>query len=194
MKNEMTAIFIHGLDSSSQGTKASWFREHFPDMLLPDFTGSFSERFTKLQSTTAGHEDLIMIGSSYGGMLAAAFALERPRQVKRLVLLAPALNFPEFSDYPASPCRVPTLIYLGRRDTVCPPFEVLPAACRRFTNLAIHQVDEDHLLRKTFAAIDWEAMLGDAHPACLLEPQGSLPGIYPTEIRHEAAAGEQAPL
>ena len=88
MKNEMTAIFLHGLDSSSQGTKGSWFRQNFPDMLLPDFTGSFSERLAKLQCITAGHEDLIMIGSSFGGMMAAAFALERPGQVKRLILLA----------------------------------------------------------------------------------------------------------
>jgi pimeloyl-ACP methyl ester carboxylesterase len=193
MKNEMTAIFIHGLDSSSHGTKASWFRENFPEMMLSDFKGSFSERMEQLQFLTAGHEDLIMIGSSFGGLMAAAFALERPWQVKRLILLAPALNFPEFADYPASACSVPTLIYLGRRDAVCPPFEVLPAACRRFANLAIHQADEDHQLRKTFSAIDWEAMLADVHPACLLEPQEQepLPEIHPNAAEYAAPIKQQ---
>lgn len=186
MKDEMTSIFIHGLDSSSRGTKGSWLRQNFPNMLLPDFDGSLSERLEKLQCITAGHEDLIMIGSSYGGLMAAAFAIERPWQVKRLILLAPALNFPEFTSYPASACPVPTLMYLGRRDTVCPPFAVLPAACCRFTNLSIHQADEDHLLHKTFAAIDWEAMLADAHPACLLEPTESLPGPSPQEVEYAA--------
>lgn len=175
MKEKITAIFIHGLDSSSNGTKANWFRQNYPEVLLPDFNGSFSERLKKLQGITAGQEGLIMIGSSYGGLIAAAFALEQPRQVKRLVLLAPALNTPEFAGYPASACPVPVLIVLGRHDTVCPPVEVLPAACHHFTNLTIHQTDDDHRLRRTFVAVDWEAMLGEAHPKCLIEPPELIP-------------------
>lgn len=191
MKEKMTAIFIHGLDSSSNSTKANWFRQNFPEVLLPDFNGSFSERFEKLHCITAGHEDLIMIGSSFGGLMAAAFALERPCQVKRLVLLAPALNTPEFARYPSSACSVPALIFLGRRDTVCPPVEVLPAACHRFTNLAIHQADEDHRLHRTFASIDWEAMLGEAHPTSLIVPSALMPQILPNEIRYNPAVKQE---
>ena len=102
----MNTIFIHGLDSSSRGTKATWFSQHFPEMLLPDFSGSFSQRLEQLKAIVAGREELIMIGSSFGGLLAAAFTLEQYHRVLRLILLAPALNFPEFADYPASACPV----------------------------------------------------------------------------------------
>lgn len=163
----MNAIFIHGLDSSSRGTKATWFREHFPEMLLPDFNGPFSQRLEQLKGIVADREDLIIIGSSFGGLMAAAFALEQYHRILRLILLAPALNFPEFADYPASACPVPTLLFLGRRDTVCPSARVLPAACQHFLNLTIHQTDDDHLLRRTFPTINWHAMLAAEQPGNL---------------------------
>jgi len=155
----MTTIFLHGLDSSSQGTKASWFRRHFPGMLLPDFSGSLAERLGKLRGIAAGQRDLVLIGSSFGGLMAAILALEQPRLAERLILLAPALNFPEFSDYPPAISQVPTLLYIGRHDSVCPPAEVLPIANGRFSNLTIVQTDDDHLLRKTFSSIDWRTLL-----------------------------------
>ena len=155
----MTIIFIHGLDSSSQGTKATWFRRHFPAILLPDFNGSLAQRLKKLQAIAADRPDLLLIGSSFGGLVASIFGLEHPSLVKRLILLAPALNFPPFSQYAASTCQIPTHIYIGRNDTVCPPEEVLAAATRFFTRLTIHQSDDDHLLHKTFTAINWTSLL-----------------------------------
>jgi hypothetical protein len=34
----MTTVFLHGLESSSKGVKAGWFRQNFPTMLIPYFT------------------------------------------------------------------------------------------------------------------------------------------------------------
>jgi len=155
----LTTIFLHGLDSSGHGTKASWFRKHFPAMLLPDFRGSFAERMQKLHGVVSDCYDLVLIGSSFGGLMAAVLSLEQPRLVKRLILLAPALNFPEFADYHAAISPVPTLLYIGRHDSICPPAEVLPIAIGRFTNLTIFQTDDDHLLRRTFSSIDWHILL-----------------------------------
>ena len=95
--------------------------------------------------------------------MASVFAIEHPQTVKRLILLAPALNFPEFSGYAAT-CPAPTLLYIGRRDTVCPPQEVLPPARRLFTDLTVHQTEDDHLLRQTFTAIDWSCLLSESFP------------------------------
>ena len=47
MKN--TTIFIHGQESSSQGTKGIFFRNLFPEMIIPDFSGDVSERMLKLE-------------------------------------------------------------------------------------------------------------------------------------------------
>ena len=96
--------------------------------------------------------------------MAAVFALEHPQAVKRLILLAPALNFPEFSGYAAAACPVPTLLYIGRYDSVCPPQEVMPAASLRFTDLTIRQTEDDHQLRQTFTAIDWSSLLSETFP------------------------------
>ncbi|NNG06539.1 MAG: hypothetical protein HKM90_02305, partial [Desulfobacteraceae bacterium] len=41
-------IFIHGLESSNQGTKGVFFKKKFPDMIIPNFPGSLQERMEKL--------------------------------------------------------------------------------------------------------------------------------------------------
>ena len=33
-----TRVFIHGLESTSQGTKGVYFRERYPDMIINDYT------------------------------------------------------------------------------------------------------------------------------------------------------------
>jgi len=36
-----TLVFIHGLESTSQGNKAQFFRKSFPQMIVEDYTGDF---------------------------------------------------------------------------------------------------------------------------------------------------------
>ena len=62
----------------------------------------------------------VMIGSSFGGLMAAAFACQQPEQVTKLILLAPALIHPDFATDPPGPVSVPTVIYHGQQDTVVP--------------------------------------------------------------------------
>ncbi|MEW6594047.1 MAG: alpha/beta fold hydrolase [Thermodesulfobacteriota bacterium] len=151
-------VFLHGLDSSSHGTKASYFRKHFPAMLVPDFSGPLAERMATLEDILADKSDLTLIGSSFGGLMATLFALAHEELVKRLILLAPALNFPEFSP-PASPVATPTLLYIGSRDTVTPPHLVRPAAAKTFRDLTLTVFDDDHLLRQGFHQIHWQQLL-----------------------------------
>jgi hypothetical protein len=47
-------VFIHGLESSSQGNKARYFRERYPDMLIEDFQGTLSERMDLLDRILSG--------------------------------------------------------------------------------------------------------------------------------------------
>jgi hypothetical protein len=49
-----TRVFIHGLDSSSRGTKGSFFRERYPEMILEDYSGPLEKRMAKLESGLAG--------------------------------------------------------------------------------------------------------------------------------------------
>lgn len=155
----MTTIFLHGLESSSQGTKATWLKKHFPETIVPDLAGPLAERMNTLRSTLDGKTGIILIGSSFGGLMAALFTQENPGRVKKAILLAPALNFPDYSKFPVRPVDVPVLLYIGSQDDVCPPDIVIPLAKRIFTNITVVQSDDDHLLHRTFNGINWESLL-----------------------------------
>ena len=85
-------IFIHGLESGNQGTKSLFFREKFPDMIIPDFKGDLATRMDKLNKVLKGRFDINMVGSSFGGLMAVLFAMQDETRLKRIILLAPAIN------------------------------------------------------------------------------------------------------
>ena len=151
-------LFLHGLDSSIQGTKAQWFRRHFPRVRLQNYTGDLDERLAQLEEQVAGLDRLILVGSSFGGLMAACFALRSPERCRRLVLLAPALNFVDFHP-PAAPIAVPTLVVTGAHDTVCPPKLILPLARASFADLGVRLEDDDHMLHRTCPSLDWPRLL-----------------------------------
>ncbi len=153
-------IYIHGLEGTSQGVKAVLLRELFPGILTPDFRGSLDERMHSLDSILGETLGWTIVGSSFGGLMAAMFACRRPQQVKKLVLLAPALIWPDFAADPPDPIDTPTVIYHGSLDTVIPLAMVQPLAERVFRNLVFNAVEDDHGLYNTVHAIDWRALLG----------------------------------
>jgi pimeloyl-ACP methyl ester carboxylesterase len=152
-------MFIHGLESNNQGTKAVYFRKNFPDMLTPNFPGSLDERMADLRALLSGESDIILVGSSFGGLMASIFVMENEPRVKRLVLLAPAVNLMEFSPYRNRKIQVPVHIYHGRQDEVIPLEDVQTVARQVFSDLTFHSVDDDHYLHKTFEKIDWDTLL-----------------------------------
>lgn len=154
-------IFIHGLVSSGKGFKANLLRGLLPHILTPDFEGPLEERMARLTSILGDQPGWTIIGSSFGGLMGAIFTCQHPEQVKKLILLAPALIWPDFAQALPPPVSVPTVIYHGLQDTVIPLELVRPLAEQVFTNLTFHAVDDDHGLRDTVQAIDWPALVGD---------------------------------
>ena len=152
-------IFIHGLESSNQGTKAVYLRERYPEMIIPTFTGSLRERMEALEKVLEGLSGLNLIGSSFGGLMAALFALENEPRVNRVILLAPALNLLEFASPGRTETRVPAWIFHGRRDDVIPIEAVEPIAKKIFLDLHFEAVEDDHSLHQTFASIPWDKLL-----------------------------------
>jgi predicted esterase len=154
-----TLVFIHGLESTSQGTKGQFFRKYFPEMIIEDYTGNFDQRMKKLSGLLAGRQDLILVGSSYGGLMAVQFALQNEKRVMKLILLAPALNLAEFSISAQQQLCLPVIIFHGINDNIVDPYIVQRIAGKVFPQLEHHLVHDDHSLHNIFFTLDWQKML-----------------------------------
>ena len=97
-------IYLHGFASSSASGKARYLGERLralgvdfqaPDLNLPDFsTLTVTRMLAQVGDVIAAHDEPVaLLGSSLGGFVAVQAALQPPARVKRLVLLAPALDF-----------------------------------------------------------------------------------------------------
>lgn len=156
-------FFLHGLDSSSKGTKGQWFAKHFPEVRIPDFQGELATRLSALETLCHCYNNLTLVGSSFGGLMATCFAIRHPSRCHSLILLAPALNFPEFSP-PQKKIATPTSLIIGTQDTVTPPGKVLPLAKKSFSQLQILTYDDDHMLHNSFEQLDWQQLLQKESP------------------------------
>ena len=160
MINTSKLIYLHGSDSDSNSGKARLFREWFPGMLTPDFTGSFEERMAQLHTILSDKKDWTLIGSSYGGLMGTVFTLDHTTQVRKLILLAPALTLdPLASLSNPQPVSVPTSLIHGTLDTVVPLEPVHVIAQKLFTNLTYYIVEDDHRLQKSVHELDWKTIL-----------------------------------
>jgi predicted alpha/beta hydrolase family esterase len=150
-------IYLHGLESTSQSGKARQFAEIFPGMVTPDFTGSFEDRMKQLKPILGRKKNWVIIGSSFGGLMGTVFTCEHPTQVRKLILLAPALLRDHFAAYlNLEAVSVPTVIVHGIADDVVPLEPVREIAEKLFSNLQYIVVDDGHRLQKTFGELNWE--------------------------------------
>lgn len=151
---EECCFFLHGLESSSKGTKAKFFKNNFEEIVSPDFKGDLGQRLNQLTTKLAFKDKVTLIGSSFGGLMATCYVQKHPEQIKKIILLAPALNFADFSP-PEIPISIPVTLFIGKNDDVCPPEKVLPLAEKSFHNLQIHLLEDDHMLHKNYKKINW---------------------------------------
>ncbi|HRQ25080.1 MAG TPA: YqiA/YcfP family alpha/beta fold hydrolase, partial [Anaerolineales bacterium] len=153
-------IYLHGLESNSQSGKARQFAEKFPGMVTPDFTGEFEERMAQLKPILGRKRNWTIIGSSFGGLMGTVFTCNKPTQVRKLILLAPALLKEPFGSFlDLEPVSVPTVIIHGTEDDVVPLEPVREIAEKLFTNLQYIVVDDGHRLHKAFGELDWNEIL-----------------------------------
>ncbi len=95
-------VYLHGFASSPQSSKAQFFRKRFagkglaleiPSLDGGDFTHLTITGQLQIVNVAAGGQPTVLIGSSLGGYLAALYAA-RHANIAKLVLMAPALQFP----------------------------------------------------------------------------------------------------
>lgn len=157
-------IFIHGLISSGQGFKGEYFRRIFPNCLTPDFEKYheripmktlLKKRMEQLNQILNKKEKWIIIGSSFGGLMATLYAIQNPEKIEKLILLAPFLLREELLPKNINPIEVPVKIYHGRNDKVIPIEENKNKAYLIFNNLMFNMVEDDHQLHNTVKSLKW---------------------------------------
>ncbi len=96
-------VYLHGFASSPHSSKAQFFRRRFAERGVPMEIPQLDEgRFEELSISgqlavierAVGDQPAILIGSSLGGYLAALYAARHQSRIERVVLLAPAFQFP----------------------------------------------------------------------------------------------------
>lgn len=87
---EDAIIFLHGKESGPHGSKYRTLASEY-SVHSPDFQGlGIWERLEKVEKITEGMTNVTLVGSSYGGLLAALLYDRHPERFRGYVLLAPA--------------------------------------------------------------------------------------------------------
>jgi len=167
-KNMPNIIFIHGLESSGDGFKGQLLRKALPGCLSPNFT-PFSpkistkelleKRMKQLHIFLKDKDTWIIIGSSFGALMATLFTLNNPEKVSKLILLAPYLSTQKLDPKKYSPVDVPVIVFHGKQDKIVSIKLSRVRAEKLFTNLVYNIVDDDHSLQKTVQALDWKKII-----------------------------------
>jgi pimeloyl-ACP methyl ester carboxylesterase len=156
--------FLHGLDSSPQGTKARLLRQGYPGCIIPELPPDIYKRMDIVEKEI--RTPAVVIGSSLGGLTAVMFAMKHPDRVMELILLAPAVGAhvgvhilaDQENDLLESlgiPDNVPATIITGTRDEIIPVTAVRSLARRSPQPSQIHllEVDDDHSLHASLGLI-----------------------------------------
>ncbi len=135
-------FFFHGLESAPIGTKSIRLAESF-DITSPDFQDmDIWERLEKAERITEGLEDIVVVGSSFGGLLAALLYARHPERFRGYVLMAPALHRDFAEEIDTMPERA--VVIHGTHDDVVPIDEVRPFCAPH--GVKFIEVDDGHRL------------------------------------------------
>jgi hypothetical protein len=100
----MRVVYLHGFASSPQSSKAQFFLRRFTErdvaVEIPQLDAGDFEHLTitgqlEVVDRMVGNTPSILMGSSLGGYLSALYAVRHPQSVEKLILMAPAFQFPK---------------------------------------------------------------------------------------------------
>ncbi|MGM0597542.1 MAG: YqiA/YcfP family alpha/beta fold hydrolase [Myxococcota bacterium] len=151
----MRLCFLHGLESGPHGRKYQALTSMFGKVVSPDCEGIFNaeDRFPIIQreldkagNQSSDDDKFLVVGSSFGGLMAIMLNNKRPDLVGAMVLCAPAFNFPETPEF--DPVSLPPVkVIHGIHDEVVPIATSLP-----FGPDCI-KVDDNHSLAQSIPII-----------------------------------------
>ncbi len=134
-------VFLHGLESGPHGRKYQALATAFGEVQAPDTEGVFDpvERLERIVAATRSLERGLVVGSSFGGLMAVLLAHHHPERVGALVLCAPAVYPPRVDAVYRLP---PTVILHGVHDDIVSIAVSEELADR--TGATLLRLDDDH--------------------------------------------------
>ena len=169
--NSVPVFFCHGLESGPVGRKSMAIKDAGFELVNPDFRGMvLADRLERAEPALAEVEDPVVVGSSYGGLVALISvhrALARGQSIRGLLLLAPALHLGEapVTEDLLVPADVPTIVIHGVEDDVVPIGTSREFATRGKVELI--ETDDDHRLAGSLDVII-DAITRLVSPPCLV--------------------------
>lgn len=141
--------FFHGLESGPHGQKYHLLKNEFPELESPDFQGmDLEQRLVKAEELTRGQHGLVLVGSSFGGLLAARLYSLYSERIRGLILLAPAVHTAEGDKVETLPGQQRVRVIHGNADEIV-PYDKVVAFCKRFGIPLITVADEHRLASET---------------------------------------------
>ena len=159
-----TLVFLHGLESGPHGSKYhTLLGLGLGEVIAPDCTGIMDvpTRLAIIETALGEHTELVLVGSSFGGLMALAYAASHPEQVAGLVLCAPAVHRPDIMEPPGVANGLPVRVLHGDHDDIVPLDAVQGWTSRHSLTLRIvadgHRLQDSHgvmgeLVREIWAA------------------------------------------
>jgi pimeloyl-ACP methyl ester carboxylesterase len=143
-------LFAHGLEGSPRGTKARYLATLGAPLRVPDMRGLPLAARVEILERVIAAGNVLLVGSSYGGLAAALVAQRHPDLLVGLVLCAPALCWAEPPNLDpatlAAPVGLPVTVLHGLRDEVVPIAASRAYRDRSGPGVRLLEVDDDHAL------------------------------------------------
>ena len=154
-------VWAHGLWGSPNGSKVTAIRESGIEVISPNFNEMELIDRVELLKETIEIGNVVLAGSSWGGLACALTAMQIPEKLKGLLLLAPALHYPESpNDEPEkliAPDSVPVTIIHSTTDDIVPISASKNYIERSGNNVQLIEVEDNHVLENSIELIISEA-------------------------------------
>ncbi len=150
-------VWAHGLWGSPNGSKITAIKNSGIEVVAPDFNEmELIDRITLIEKVI-DEGNIVLAGSSWGGLACALVAQRIPDKIKGLLLLAPALHYPEHpNDNPENliaPENIPVVIIHSTTDDIVPISASRDYLERSKENVKLIEVEDNHVLENSIELI-----------------------------------------
>jgi predicted alpha/beta hydrolase family esterase len=154
-------IWAHGLWGSPNGSKITAIRDSGIEVISHDFNDMELIDRVELLEKTMEVGNVVLAGSSWGGLACALAAQRKSDKLKGLLLLAPALHYPEPpNNNPEdliAPKEIAVTIIHSIEDDIVPISASKDYIERSGNNIKLIEVNDNHVLENSIELIIFEA-------------------------------------